>query len=366
MRGSAIPRRWVISLALVGLVSLFAATLTSSWLDPSRASAQTGTGSTPSTILGSVDVSPNNVNLNAGGAILLEARPRNQQGVVSPGLPGPLTYVWDHISGPGASLVPLADNRFATFTTSGTGTAVVQVTVNQGGGTGTTVMGTSTINVVTPAATATTAPPYTNPGPVPSSIPNAAKVITPAAGGTLQSSSDPKISISVPHSATTSFIGVNITAAPATVPPGPNTFRIGSTVVNISFVDAAGNPLTGFRLDRAAEICMPVSATDIATAAGGVAGLKIIRYADPPGQWVELNTTYNPLTGQVCARSSNFSLFAVGLATSLDASEGTVLPATGDTPLSAGLLAFLGVSGVALIGVGAVTLRRSRKAGSAG
>ena len=52
MRGFAIPRRWLISLALVGLVSLFAATLTSSWSDPSRASAATGTDN--STILGGI------------------------------------------------------------------------------------------------------------------------------------------------------------------------------------------------------------------------------------------------------------------------------------------------------------------------
>lgn len=375
MRGSAIPRRWLISLALVGLVSLFAATLTTSWTDPSRASAATGTGTptstptntpTPTTppanlTLGSVQLGPSNVNINPGVTLQLNYRFLNTNGEVNNDLPG-LSPSFSKISGPG-TVVHSSQPRTLEFTSSSTGTAVVRVMATQGS---ITRHFDATINIVAPAPTNTPAPTPSNPGPVPTSIPNADNVITPAGGGSASHPTDPKVTISVPPGASTDFIGATISEPSGDIPPDPTgtSFRVGSRVVNISFVDSSGNPIT--RLDRSVEICLPVSQDDIFDAAGGAGGLTIMRYDATAGEWIPLNGTYNPLTGQVCARSSQFSLFAVGLSTDFPETGGTGLPATGDTPLSAGLLSFLGLTGVALVGVGAVAFRRSRRAESAG
>ena len=79
MLGSAIPRRWIFSLALVGLVSIFAASYAAVWSSPANADSQgtgTGTGNgtalNPNQVLDDVDILPTSSGLGAGAKTLMK------------------------------------------------------------------------------------------------------------------------------------------------------------------------------------------------------------------------------------------------------------------------------------------------------
>ncbi|MDP6667790.1 MAG: hypothetical protein QF357_10410 [Dehalococcoidia bacterium] len=83
-------------------------------------------------------------------------------------------------------------------------------------------------------------------------------------------------------------------------------------------------------------------------------------------EWVELNSTVNISAGTVCANTSSFSFFALGLAVAVTADDDapgtpTGLPATGDYTPGVGALILAMLAGIALVGVGVFTARRARR-----
>jgi len=90
-------------------------------------------------------------------------------------------------------------------------------------------------------------------------------------------------------------------------------------------------------------------------------------------EWIPLSSSVDTFNGPVCANTSNFSVFALGLAVAPPVEDEVVpeptivpppvvvLPVTGDyTPgISALVLAML--AGIALIATGAFTARRARR-----
>jgi len=159
---------------------------------------------------------------------------------------------------------------------------------------------------------------------------------------------------------------VDLPAAPAAATEGvtSGTFQFGSSAINITFRDDDGNPLPpGKKLNKPAKVCVPFTSDDLNNASGGPDGVKIWHYTN--GAWSELSTnlTFNP--NLACAWVSSFSPFALGLAVALpdeDAEVPAGLPATGDYSPSMTVLIAVLMGGVALVGTGAVAVRRSRRA----
>ncbi|MDA0233091.1 MAG: hypothetical protein O3B04_09720 [Chloroflexi bacterium] len=230
-----------------------------------------------------------------------------------------------------------------------------------------------TITVLSPGAVATAPTPPTNPGSPPSSIPNSKGVVTPegtllVSSTGLESGGNPESQalgnrpvIFIQSGSVNGFFGVNVNSVdPATLPAMPARFIRGSSATDISFVDGLGTVQNNFRLLRSAEVCLPTASGD---RANGISDIRVLRYNDSVGQWVELTSTYNTITRQVCANSSNFSNFAVGVL-QVQATQGPSgnLPATGGWSPGSGLLLFAGLFGFVLVGGGVVSMRRARNA----
>jgi hypothetical protein len=167
--------------------------------------------------------------------------------------------------------------------------------------------------------------------------------------------------------------------------------------VDIKMTDDKGNPLTGVTLGKAAKICLPFTAADAQGSFGGVNGLAIYRYSETARQWIPLVTTADPVSGLICTNSANFSLFAIGLApdpvstatptavaptatptrtatatppppaTATPVPQPTAtpsLPPTGDYAPGSGVLAVVALIGLALVALGILAMRRTRKSGT--
>jgi hypothetical protein len=124
--------------------------------------------------------------------------------------------------------------------------------------------------------------------------------------------------------------------------------------------------LDSYSLNRPAEICVPYSQADIDGAVGGPDGMALWRYNG--SDWVQLNSSVNTGAGTVCANTSTFSSFALGLAVAAPGSDDgeeavapTGLPVTGDYSPGIGGLILAMLAGIALVAVGAFTARRARR-----
>jgi hypothetical protein len=288
-----------------------------------------------------------------------------------------VTFDWQISSGSGVSIVSGTSSRSVTVQATSAGSATLLVTVEQGG---TTLVTTdiffrdTTITVQSPAATPTPITPPTNPGPVPTSIPNSQGVVAPegttlVSSKGLQTGTNPQVNslrndpvIYIPTGSVSDFYGVNVNSVPLSgLAPMPSGILLGSSAADFFFVDDAGTAQSNFRLLKAADVCLPSTPDDLVF---GYGNAYIFRYNSTANQWVRLNTTYNAITGQLCAKSSNFSTFAIGVEqvqATATPDGGVTPPATGDWTPGPSMLLFAGLLGFVLVGGGAVTMRRARK-----
>ncbi|MDA0233102.1 MAG: hypothetical protein O3C69_06420, partial [Chloroflexi bacterium] len=287
-----------------------------------------------------------------------------------------ITYAWTVLSGSGVTLLSPVNQRTVIVQANAAGTATIRAFVDQNQQSRNFEFSREmTITVVNPGTPPTASAPPTNPGAPPATIPNSQGVVSPE--GTLlvsttgvESGTNPESqalgnrpAIFISSGSVNNFFGANVRTVDLTTQRAlPARFKLGSSAADISFVNAAGVTQNNFRLLRSARICLPTSASD---RANGISNIRILRDNGVVGQWVELTSTYNTITRQVCANSSNFSVFAVGVL-QLPPTPGPdgKLPATGGWSPGAGLLLFSGLVGFAMVGGGAVSLRRARKARS--
>jgi len=329
---------------------------------------------TSANILYGVGILPQNAMVAPSSDIALTALPVAQDGTEDPYLPG-VTYAWSVMSG-SCSLSSTTARETVCTVGSSAGDVVVKVVASQLYAAD--VMDTTTVTVVAPVTPPTPEPTPVNPPsstPVPV-LPTPAAgveqtVVTPAEGASLETT-DGDASIEIPAGAVTdTYLGVQIvpveeevytdpdTGDEVVVPPPPLAFSVGSTVINIVFTDDQGVPLTNVVLDRPVQVCVSYTDADAAAAEDGTFGLELLRYADPPGEWIALNTTVDPLNKKLCAYTTRFSLFAVGI-TKAPAVEAVILPATGGWAPSSGQIAALIGLGVVFASAGLLTLRRRR------
>jgi len=480
MLGSAIPKRWVVSLALVGLVSLFMASFAPEWVSPASAASSSSssggntvagaptavtavvgdsqatvswtapssdggaaitsytvsaspgsatattsngttlsivvtgltngtaytftvkatnsvgdsTASSASSAVTPVDVptgqvlsnllTTSSLSIQTGQVVGLTVLPIDEDGNVDQGMPN-ITYTWSAGSCGSLSSTSI---QSPVFTASGSSCSG-QIGVHAVQGNSSQVPSSDRIISVSvtspPAPAAPTAVPV-DPAVIPVIVPagltaNDVSVILPSTGGAFsipQAAGDTgaPIAISIPGGAIDSGTAsaVNIVVVSTADVPGPpesategmssNTFKFGSTIIDIQWYDDTGSALSTISLNRPAQICVPFVQSDVDGANGGPDGLSIWRYNGT--EWVELNSTVNVSNGTVCANTSNFSSFALGLAvappTNVVVVDPVGLPVTGDyTPgVSSLILAML--AGFALIGTGVFTARRARRA----
>jgi len=382
MLGSAIPRRWFLSLALVGLVTIFAASYAAVWSSPANADSQgpgVGSGNSvvlqPDQILDQIDQLPSNLTMQTDQQLSVTLNTIDSTGAPNAKLPT-TTYAWSILSGSGVVFVGAVDQRTVVIQANSPGTITIQAFVDQNQETGNFVFFRDvTITVVGLIATAPAIAGPVNPGSPPVAIPNSQGVITPE--GTLlvsstgvESGGNPEVQalgsrpvVFVRSGSVTNFFGVSVsTVQPSSLPPLPSRFAPGSSAADITFRNAAGTAQSNFRLLRSAQICLPTTSDD---RANGISNIRLLRNNEAIGQWVELTSTYNNITRQVCAHSSNFSTFAVAVL-QLEATPASdvKLPATGGWSPDSGLLLLAGLLGFALVGGGAVSIRRARNARS--
>jgi hypothetical protein len=362
----------------VGLVSIFVVSYAAVWSSPANADSQgPGTGGGNSValdddqILVSADPLPTNLTLTVGQKTTISLRLLDGDGNESFTFPA-LTINWS-ASG-NVSIVGPTNLRTVEIQANSSGSGTVSVSVQQiQESQDYFVLRDMTVTVVNPGPTPTPSTPLTNPGTPPATIPNSQGVVTPegtllvtpsgvVSGNNPQSSalkSAPAIYIN--RNSVSNFYGASISVvSPTTLPAMPSRFVRGSSAASITFVNQSGVVQENFRLLRSAQICLPTVSSD---RANGFSNVRLLRYSEEVGQWVELTSTYNALTQQVCAYSSNFSNFAVGVlqVQATQTPDGN-LPATGGWSPSVGLLMLAGVLGFGLVGGGAVSMRRARNA----
>ncbi|MCI0802929.1 MAG: hypothetical protein J4N96_00605 [Chloroflexi bacterium] len=383
MLGSAIPKRWVVSLALVGLVSLFVASYGAAWAGPASADTTTG-GGTPTPGPAGANLSdlsaPSFLNLQIGQAIGISVSPIDDNGNINLGLSA-ITYDW---SSGICGTISDTTSRTPTFTAVGSAcSGTITVHAHQGAGAANVPAGgrSISVNVASPPATAVPTAVPVDPVVIPVIVPSGLSaddvaVILPSTGGTFsvpQAAGDvgPPISIEIPGGAiasgTSAAVTINVVSAGSVAPPPTGategatsgTFRFGSTIVEVQWYDDNGAALDTFRLNRPAEICMPFTRADIDGADGGPDGLAVWRYNGT--EWIQLNSTVNVSDGTVCARTLDFSFFALGLAVISPDAAGAGLPATGDYTPGVGALILAMLAGIALVATGAFTARRARR-----
>jgi hypothetical protein len=155
----------------------------------------------------------------------------------------------------------------------------------------------------------------------------------------------------------------SVPSAPPSATEGATsgTFKFGSSIVQITWYDGNGTALDTKKLNKPAEVCMTYTQADVDNSHGGRDGLGIWRYNGT--DWIKLNSTVFTNPNRICANTTSFSPFAIGLevAPPEAAQVATGLPATGDyTPGVNGLLLAL-FAGFALVGTGVFTARRARR-----
>ena len=377
MLGSAILKRWLVSLALVGLVSLFMASFAPDWVSPASATTATGPAGQ---ILSNLLTGTDSLNLQAGQVVALSVSPVDDTGAVNQNMPD-ITYVW---SAGSCGTLSSSSIQSPVFTASaGSCSGQVGVHAKQHGDSQ--VPGSDLIiliSVVAPqAAAASTAVPV-DPAEIPVIVPaglsaDDVSVILPSTGGAFSVSqaegdTGAPIAISIPggaiDSGTASAVNiVVVSSADVPVPPvsateglTSNTFKFGSTIIDIQWYDDSGSALSSFSLNKPAQICVPFVQSDIDGAVGGPDGLSIWRYNGT--DWIELNSAVNISDGTVCANTSSFSSFALGLAVATSPDAPVRLPVTGDHTPGVRSLILAMLAGFALIGTGVFTARRARRA----
>ena len=480
MLGSAIPKQWVVSLALVGLVSLFMATFAPEWVSPASATTTTTTGgstvpgpatsvsavagdsqatvswtaptsnggaaitsytvtaspgsasattsdgttltivvtgltnataytftvkATNSVGLGTISgasnsvtpvdvptgqvltnlLAPSSLSLQAGQIVALTVSPIDDNGNVDQNMPN-ITYTWHAGSCGSLSSTSIQSPVFTANGSSCTGQLGVRAV--QGNSSPVPASGrVISVSVAPPPAPAAPAVVPVDPAVIPVIVPAGltaedVSVILPSTGGAfsipqVEGDTGAPIAISIPggaiDSGTASAVNI-VVVSTADVPNPPesateglssNTFKFGSTIIDIQWYDDTGSALSTFSLNKPAQICVPFVQTDVDGADGGPNGLSIWRYNGT--EWVELNSTVNVSNGTVCANTSNFSSFALGLAVAPPSQEvvvpgAVVLPVTGGFAPGVSSLILAMLAGFALIGTGVFTARRARRA----
>ncbi|GEM_PF-3009517 len=357
MLGSITPKRWALSVALVGLVSLlFAAALSFS---VNRASA-----SVPfDPFLATRCVIPSEVFAPPGANVGVAADFFNGENQIINNAPG-LDPNWS-----GTSFTGSEDNgRIAFLTAPGSGSLTLNFSAEQN-------------NVLVPncsgntIVTARAVPPlvqlppqvFTNPTTPPPTIIDPvggdSLLITPMTGGTLTFGGTDIIA--PPGTFGNDWGGFGLGPLPSPLPSSPGGLFIqGSSGNDVFTFDSSGNRNVNAVLTNAATICLPWTNNDANTAYRGIEGIHIFRLASP-GNWVMLNTNINLLTKKACAQFSRNSVFVLGLdpapAGQATATPSVVLPSAGDYAPGSGSLALLGIAGAGLAGLGFLALRRSRR-----
>jgi hypothetical protein len=389
MLGSAIPRRWVVSLALVGLVSLFAASYSAAWANP--ASATTGTtgttaAATPTptpvpadTTLASIEaLGTGSITLPPNSSVSFSIIAKNSVGTdISSSAPG-LTYAWMVTNSCGTFDNATAAAVILTSANAGcSGTIGLQV--KQFGANPKTESISLTVNapavpvVVVPVSNSAVA--AVLPTGVDSSIVTEIKA---SDGGSLSvDGGDGKaISLTVPggslgdgEAASVSIKLISSGAVPSAPPAATEgassgTFKFGSSVVLITWYDKDGSAQDTKKISKPAQVCMSYTPEDIANADGGIDGLGVWRHNGT--DWINLNSNAFTNPNRICAYTQSFSPFALGLdiaAPGAASAVATGLPATGGYSPSSMTLLLAMFSGFALVGTGVVVARRARRAG---
>ena len=393
MLGSAIPRRWVVSLALVGLVSLFAASYSAAWANP--ASATTGTTGTTAaatatptptptptpvpadTTLASIEaLGTGSITLPPNSSVSFSIIAKNSVGTdISSSAPG-LTYAW------------YVSNSCGTFDNA-TAAAVILTSANAGcSGTiglqvkqfGVNPISESISLIVNAPAVPAVVVPVSNsavaavlPTGVDSSIVTEIKA---SDGGSLSvDGGDGKaISLTVPggslgdgEAASVSIKLISSGAVPSAPPAATEgassgTFKFGSSVVLITWYDKDGSAQDTKKISKPAQVCMSYTPEDIANADGGIDGLGVWRHNGT--DWINLNSNAFTNPNRICAYTQSFSPFALGLAVAPPATAGgeTGLPVTGGYSPNAMTMILAMLAGFALVGTGLVAARRARRA----
>ena len=375
MLGSLIPKRWLISIALVGLVSLFMASYSAVWTGPATASGSTVAGF----ILTDLQA-PSSISLQTGQAIVLSVSPIDDDGNIDLDMQF-IVYTWN--AGTCGSLSSTT-SRTPTFTApSNACTGTITVHAKQGSGPNIPSGGLSiSVNVVAPPPPPEPDPDPVDPVVIPVIVPEGltagdVEVILPSTGGTFtlppadDDSDAAPVSVDIPSGAIASgeVAAVNVVVvAPVDVPPPPpaategsssDTFTFGSTIIEIRWYDSTGSALDTFKVNRPAEICVPFTKADVDAASGGPDGLALWRHNGT--EWVQLNSTVNISAGTVCARTFDFSFFALGLAVAAPDADEAALPVTGDYSPGMGSLILAMLAGIALVATGVFTARRARR-----
>ena len=369
MLSSAIPKRLVVSLVLVGLVSLFMTSFAG--LTSEHVSAQATGTNLKGLNFGTVSTH------QAGDVFIVTADPIDENGDVNTAL-ADVTYTWTGTCGAHATSTTSVPSSTFTAASGGVCTGAITVTATQSSGDAEThpaSPASMTLNVNALAA-ADPAPTYTDPSPVPEIVPDGLTaadvgIIIPSAGGSF-TEVDGTASITVPAGAvangTAAAVGI-VTVASSGLPSPPaaategassGTFTFGSSAVNVQWYDATGAAQTTYSLLKPAELCLPFTQDDLNGADGGPDGLGIWRYSGT--EWVSLNSSANVGTGTVCGTSSSFSSFAIGLDVAAPgaASGGgeVALPGTGGYSPSVTILLLALMAGIVLVVTGSLTARR--------
>ncbi len=371
MLSSAIPKRLVVSLVLVGLVSLFMTSFAG--LTSEHVSAQATGTNLKGLNFGTVSTH------QAGDVFIVSADPIDENGDVNTTLAN-VTYTWTGTCGSHATNTTSVPSSTFTATSGGACTGAITVTATQSSGDAEThpaSPASMTLNVNALAA-ADPAPTYTDPSPVPEIVPDGLTaadvgIIIPSAGGSF-TEVDGTASITVPAGAvangTAAAVGI-VTVASSGLPSPPaaategassGTFTFGSSAVNVQWYDATGAAQTTYSLLKPAELCLPFTQDDLNGAAGGPDGLGIWRHNGT--EWVSLNGSANVSAGTVCGTASSFSTFAIGLdvaAPGAAAGGGgeLALPGTGGYSPSVATLLLALMAGIVMVVTGSLTARRA-------
>jgi len=400
MLGSVISKRWVVSLALVGLVSVFMASYSAVWADPASATTTVASGEVLTTLARTAGLASDEMTANGQNRVF-SVQAQNESGGTT--LDGTITYMWSISPSNCGSLTGSTTNPSVTFNAGTTGgcTAVISVHAQQNGG-GQVDGENSTVRLNAPVVQEVV---ESDPQPeleesdadlisdfldtfLESNPGAGTSVVTAANGG---SSALPSVdggfsngSVNFPTGAFTGHAGVGLTVTsldtftftnsngeqqefilsaltevPAVAASTGGSVP-GSFGTDISLYDLDGNKLENFRLAKPAEICLPYTAEDLDSAYGGIDGMAVWHLGE--SGWVRTNSSVDLNNQVVCGYSSTFSPFIVGLDVAPPETGGeTGLPATGDYAPGYGNLMLVLMAGVALVATGGFAIRRSRR-----
>lgn len=364
MLGTAIPRRWIFSVALVGLVTIFAVAYSAVWSpvasahpDDTEGSAGTGNSTlaekTDEQTLTSASTLPEGLTLTPGEQIHVSVDLIDGTDSINNELDSSVTYSWSTVVS-GINVVAGASARTAILEANSSGKVKVEITQVRKNETWKVTRFIEITVVAAPVPEPSDPLPTNPPGPVPSDIPNADGVAAPESSLNLSQNGS---SFQMPVGSLNVFAGVRLdSVSVSSLPSPPSGFELGSAAVDVVFVDTGGNDLSNFSLLRAGTVCLDTAPGDLVN---GFDRVKLLKYNSGP-QPVVLSSTYNILTGQVCASSTTYSVFAIGVQQAVTPPDGGGLPATGGWSPTNSILILAGLLGVALIGGGAFTLRRAK------